>query len=84
VRVIVQFIDDNSRTLHVLLVFDLLYDKFSSKEARILGLWWPTETVCFTCVETHDPILSTSDQARLPAEFKHINKRWKRNQTGYP
>jgi len=29
-------------------------------------------------------ILSTSDQARLPAEFKHINKRWKRNQTGYP
>ena len=30
VRVIVQFIDDNSRTLHVLLVFDFLYD-FSFK-----------------------------------------------------
>jgi len=29
-RVIVQFIDDNSRTLHVLLVFDFLYD-FSFK-----------------------------------------------------
>ena len=29
-RVIVQFIDDNSRTLHVLLVFDFLYD-FSLK-----------------------------------------------------
>lgn len=28
--------------------------------------------------------LSTSDQARLPAKFKHINKRWKRNQKGYP
>lgn len=28
--------------------------------------------------------ISTSDQARLPAEFKHINKRRKRNQTGFP
>ena len=28
--------------------------------------------------------LSTSDQARLPAKFKHIIKRWKRNQKGYP
>ena len=27
---------------------------------------------------------STSDQARLPAEFKHINKRRKRNQQGLP
>ena len=27
---------------------------------------------------------STSDQARLPAEFKHIIKRRKRNQTGFP
>lgn len=37
------------------------------------------------CLYRHiHPILSTSDQARLPAEFKHINKRWKRNQTGYP
>ena len=27
---------------------------------------------------------STSDQARLPAEFKHINKRRKRNQKGFP
>lgn len=44
VRVIVQFIDDNSRTLHVLLVFDFLYD-ILFQEARILGLWWPTETV---------------------------------------
>jgi len=28
--------------------------------------------------------LLTSNQARLPAEFKHINKRRKRNQLGYP
>ena len=28
--------------------------------------------------------LSTSDQARRPAEFKHINKRRKRNQQGFP
>lgn len=28
--------------------------------------------------------LSTSDQARRPAEFKHINKRRKRNQPGFP
>jgi hypothetical protein len=28
--------------------------------------------------------MSTSDQARLPAKFKHIIKRWKRNQKGYP
>lgn len=29
-------------------------------------------------------LLSTSDQARRPAEFKHINKRRKRNQLGFP
>lgn len=28
--------------------------------------------------------LSTSHQTRLPAEFKHITKRWKRNQKGFP
>ena len=45
-RVIVQFIDDNSRTLHVLLVFDFLYEhSLFEEEARILGLWWPTETM---------------------------------------
>lgn len=31
-----------------------------------------------------EPNLSTSDQARRPAEFKHINKRRKRNQPGFP
>ena len=30
------------------------------------------------------PMLSTSDQARRPAEFKHINKRRKRNQQRFP
>ncbi|KFM67446.1 hypothetical protein X975_15658, partial [Stegodyphus mimosarum] len=29
-------------------------------------------------------ILLTSDQTRRPAEFKHINKRRKRNQQGFP
>jgi hypothetical protein len=28
--------------------------------------------------------MSTSDQTRLPAEFKHITKRRKRNQKGFP
>ena len=27
---------------------------------------------------------STSPRERLPAKFKHINKRWKRNQQGFP
>ena len=31
-----------------------------------------------------DPDPSTSDRARPPAEFKHINKRRKRNQPGCP
>jgi hypothetical protein len=29
-------------------------------------------------------LISTSDQARLRAEFKHINKRRKRNQMRFP
>jgi hypothetical protein len=29
-------------------------------------------------------LMSTSDQTRLPAEFKHITKRRKRNQMGFP
>lgn len=28
--------------------------------------------------------LSISDQVRLPAEFKHIIQRWKRNQMRFP
>ena len=29
-------------------------------------------------------ITPTSNQVGLPAEFKHINQRWKRNQLGFP
>lgn len=32
-----------------------------------------------TCLQIHTTLRSTSDQVRLPAEFKHINRRRKRN-----
>jgi hypothetical protein len=81
VRVIASYIGDNGRTLHVLSVF--VPDRCLNTRTQPDSVIWSTvidrlEKISLTL------FLSTSDQARLPAKFKHINKRWKRNQKGYP
>lgn len=45
--------------------------------ARLLAASWRQLVVVVV-------VRATSAQARLPAELKHIAKRWKRNQTGFP
>lgn len=68
---------------------DLPTDERPASDAR--GLEWRSFASSETgrrlkCRVGGRPIfkLSTSDQARRPAEFKHINKRRKRNQLGFP
>ena len=77
-----------ARTLHVLPVDSVLFN--SRKRDALLT----QRTLCLVSDQrwlidsiyrsNQTTYLSTSDQARLPAKFKHINKRWKRNQKGYP
>lgn len=60
--------------------------------------WWATSLYLPQCIrhvadvmalmdpinEAHDASTATPGQAGLPAEFKHINKRRRRNLQGFP
>ena len=63
-----------------------LVELFAVWLARLpLGYWHYVSTSAIRSNPLKEQsVLSTSDQARLPAEFKHINKRRKRNQMGFP
>lgn len=77
---------DNGRTPHVLPAVCLvaMFHKHVHVFICVLQALNMSTVADQLCVYTRTLLLSTSDQARLPAEFKHITKRWKRNQTGYP